>query len=177
MIAGIVRDPVRHFIRHSTGESSMHEYIATVAWQRDGQSFSDNRYSRVHEWRFDGGAVVRGSSAPASVPVPMSDPAAVDPEEAVVAAASSCHMLFFLAFAAKHGYTVDSYVDAAVGVMERRADGRTAITRITLRPRIVFSGDHRPGTDDIARLHHESHEHCYVANSLNGEIVVDTPED
>jgi len=155
----------------------MQTYEATIAWERGEQAFTDNRYSRAHDWRFDGGAVVRGSSAPQSVPVPMSDPAAVDPEEAVVAAASSCHMLFFLAFAAKQRFVVDSYVDHAVATMDRRADGRTAIVRIVLRPRVAFSGDLRPTAEELAALHHDAHEHCYIANSLNGEIVVEPPQD
>jgi organic hydroperoxide reductase OsmC/OhrA len=151
----------------------MHQYEATVAWQRGDQNFKDNRYSRAHEWRFDGGARVPASSAPASVPVPMSDPAGVDPEEAVVAALSSCHMLFFLAYAAKRGFTVDSYVDAAFAVMDRNADGKMALTRITLRPRIVFSGERMPGAEDIAALHHASHEQCYIANSLKADVVIE----
>ena len=150
----------------------MSEHTATVEWSRGDQAFGDNRYSRAHEWRFDGGAVVRGSSAPSSVPIPMSDPAAVDPEEALVAAASSCHMLFFLAYAAKAGFVVDRYQDAAFGIMGTDERGRTSITRITLRPRIDWSGD-APSAEVLADLHHRSHEHCYVANSLRGEVVVE----
>lgn len=150
----------------------MSEHTATIVWKRDGQDFASNRYSRRHDWHFDGGAVVAGSSAPSSVPVPMSDPAAVDPEEALVAALSSCHMLFFLALAAKAGFTVDRYEDSAAGTLGKRADGRTGITFVELRPEISFSGDKRPGADDIARLHHEAHERCFIANSVNFEIVV-----
>lgn len=150
----------------------MSEYTATIDWSRGEQPFSDNRYSRAHDWRFDGGAVVRGSSAPSSVPTPMSDPAAVDPEEALVAAASSCHMLFFLAYAAKAGFVVDRYRDDAVGLMGPDERGRTAITRITLRPRINWAGD-APSAEVLADLHHRSHEHCYVANSLRGEVIVE----
>lgn len=152
----------------------MHKYEATVAWQRNGQQFTDNRYSRAHEWRFDGGARVLGSPSPQSVPVPMSDPAGVDPEEALIAAASSCHMLFFLAFAAKRGFIVDSYIDEAFGVMEKTGGNKYAITRITLRPKIIFSGEHQPSAEETAKLHHDSHEQCYVANSLKSEIVVES---
>jgi organic hydroperoxide reductase OsmC/OhrA len=151
----------------------MHKYEATVAWERNGQQFADNRYSRAHEWRFDGGARVLGSPSPQSVPPPMSDPAGVDPEEALIAAASSCHMLFFLAYAAKHGFVVDSYVDEAFGVMEKNGENKYAITRITLRPKIAFSGEHRPTAEDIAKIHHDSHEQCYVANSLKSEIIIE----
>ena len=143
-----------------------------MEWSRGEQPFTDNRYSRAHDWRFDGGAVVRGSSAPSSVPVPMSDPAAVDPEEALVAAASSCHMLFFLAFAARAGFVVDRYQDAAFGVMCTDERGKPAITRITLRPRIDWAGA-APSAEGLADLHHRSHAHCYVANSLRGEVVVE----
>ncbi|WP_439633310.1 OsmC family protein [Glycocaulis sp.] len=150
----------------------MSEHTATIVWTRDGQDFASNRYSRRHNWHFDGGAVVAGSSAPSSVPEPMSDPAAVDPEEAIVAALSSCHMLFFLALAAKAGFTVDHYEDKAIGTLGKRADGRMGMTGVELRPEIAFSGDKRPGADDIARLHHEAHERCFIANSVNFDVVV-----
>jgi len=154
---------------------SMHQYEATVAWTRGEQVFSDNRYRRAHEWRFDGGARVPGSSSPLSVPLPMSDAAAVDPEEALVAAASSCHMLFFLDFARRRGFIIDDYIDRAVGTMEKNAEGRTAITRIVLRPTIAFSGARLPTAEELQALHHDAHEHCYIANSLNAEIVVEQP--
>lgn len=155
----------------------MSEYVATIDWARGDQPFLDNRYSRAHDWRFDGGAVVRGSSAPGSVPVPMSDPTAVDPEEAVVAAASSCHMLFFLAYAAKAGFVVDRYRDEAVAVMGRDERGKVAITAITLRPAVTFSGEARPDAAALADLHHRAHDHCYVANSLRGTVTVEPRQD
>lgn len=150
----------------------MTRYLAEIAWRRNGGVFTDHRYSRAHTWSFDGGAVVPGSSSPHSVRVPMSDPSAVDPEEALVAAASSCHMLYFLSFAARAGLLIDSYEDAAVGVMEEVGGGRKGITVIHLRPRVKLSGQRRP-TDEMMRgLHHEAHESCYIANSLKAEIVV-----
>lgn len=112
----------------------MSEYRAEVMWQRGEQDFLDNRYSRRHVWRFDGGTELVASSSPQVVPEPFSDALAVDPEEAFVASLSSCHMLWFLHLAAKAGYCVDSYRDEAVGVMEKNAAGRVAITRVTLRP-------------------------------------------
>ena len=151
----------------------MSEHIATVEWSRGDQPFTDNRYSRAHDWRFDGGAVVRGSSAPSSVPEPMSDAAAVDPEEALVAAVSSCHMLFFLAFAGKGGFTVDSYRDEAVGILGRDERGKTSITTITLRPAVVFSGESRPDAAATDALHHRAHEACYIANSVRAEVTVE----
>jgi organic hydroperoxide reductase OsmC/OhrA len=151
----------------------MSEHLATVEWSRDGQAFSDNRYSRAHDWRFDGGAVVRGSSAPTSVPAPMSDPAAVDPEEALVAAVSSCHMLFFLGYAAKQGLIVDRYRDDAVGVLGRDGRGRMSITAVTLRPEVVFSGEVVPDAAALDDLHHRAHEACYIANSIRAAVSVE----
>lgn len=151
----------------------MHKYEVTVAWQRGGQAFTDNRYSRAHEWIFDGGVRVPASSSPSIVPLPMSDASRVDPEEALVAAASSCHMLFFLSFAARRGFVIDAYEDQAYGVMGRNADGRHAMTRIVLRPKIAFSGERRPTADELNAMHHESHEECFIANSLSTDIVVE----
>jgi organic hydroperoxide reductase OsmC/OhrA len=148
------------------------QFEATIEWQRQGQDFLGQRYSRAHQWRFDGGLALPASSSPLSVPLPMSDPAAIDPEEALVAAASSCHMLFFLSLAAKRGHTVDSYRDHAQGVLEKDEAGKMAMTRITLRPEIVFAGTAWPGQEELAQIHHEAHEKCYVANSLKTEIVV-----
>jgi len=150
----------------------MKQFTATVTWQRGEQAFSDNRYSRAHDWTFDGGLRVPASSSPLSVALPMSDASAVDPEEALVAAASSCHMLFFLSFAATRGFVVDDYRDDAVGIMDRNADGRMAMTRITLRPAIAFSGT-APDAAQLEALHHSAHEHCYIANSIKAEIVIE----
>lgn len=151
----------------------MHTYEAVVTWDRGGQNFLDNRYSRGHMWRFDGGAEVPASSSPLIVPVPMSVAANVDPEEAFVAAVSSCHMLFFLSIAAKGGFVIDRYDDRASGVMEKNAEGRIAMTRIALRPCIAFGGERRPTTEEIARMHHESHEKCFIANSIKTEVIVE----
>ncbi|UGQ46861.1 OsmC family protein [Massilia endophytica] len=151
------------------------QFEAKLEWQRKGQPFLDQKYSRAHEWIFDGGARVQASSSPLSVPLPMSNAENVDPEEALVAAASSCHMLFFLSIAAKRGHTVESYSDHAVGLLEKDASGRMSMTSITLRPNIVFAGTAWPGEEEIAAIHHESHEKCYIANSLKAEITVEAP--
>ncbi len=150
----------------------MKEFEARVAWQRAGQAFLDGRYSRAHDWEFDGGLRLRASSSPLSVPLPMSDAAAVDPEEALVAAASSCHMLFFLSLAASQGFTVDSYEDRAVGVLGADEDGRVAMSRIELRPAIVFAGERQPSSTQLDALHHAAHERCYIANSLKTAVSV-----
>jgi organic hydroperoxide reductase OsmC/OhrA len=151
----------------------MHRYEARISWKRNGAKFSDNRYSRGHEWSFDGGITVAASSSPSVVKLPFSVAAAVDPEEALVAAASSCHMLTFLFIAAKQGFVVESYVDNAFGVMEKNAVGKLAITRITLRPEIEFAQDKRPSVEELASLHHSAHEECFIANSIKSEIVVE----
>ena len=150
----------------------MHQFFATVAWQRDGQDFAGQRYSRGHEWQFDGGLTVAASSSPLSVPLPMSVAANIDPEEALVAATSSCHMLFFLSLAAQRGYVIDDYRDAAVGDLGKNAAGRLAMTRIVLRPRIAFAGT-PPSPEALAALHHDAHERCYIANSLTADVVVE----
>jgi organic hydroperoxide reductase OsmC/OhrA len=154
--------------------SGAHQYSATVVWQRQAdQKFSDNRYSRAHQWRFDGGAVVAASSSPLVVPLPYSAPANVDPEEAFVATLSSCHMLFFLSYAARRGFVVEHYEDQALGVMGRNAQGKEAMLKVSLRPRIRFGGDKLPDAAEIAALHHRSHEDCYIANSVRTEVVVE----
>ena len=153
----------------------MHEYTAQVHWQRQGAAFTDKRYSRGHNWRFDGGITVPGSSSPLSVRVPYSVTEAVDPEEAFVAAISSCHMLWFLDIAARAGWVVDDYLDDAVGVMTANAQGKQWISLVTLRPRIRFAGASPPDASEVARLHHVAHEECYIANSVRSEVRVDLP--
>ena len=150
----------------------MTEFVATIAWERGSQPFADNRYSRAHEWRFDGGLTVPGSSSPHSVPLPMSDPGAVDPEEALVAALSSCHMLFFLSIAAQRGFIVDSYRDHAVGTMDKDTDGKMSMTRITLAPHIAFGGERTPSPAELDEIHHRAHEKCYIANSIKAEVII-----
>jgi organic hydroperoxide reductase OsmC/OhrA len=149
----------------------MSKFTARVVWVRDGQAFVDNRYSRAHRWEFDGGLAVPASSSPLSVREPMSDPSAVDPEEALVAAASSCHMLFFLAIAAQRGFVVERYDDNAIGLMEKNAEGKTALTRITLAPAIAFEGK-APTAEELASMHHTAHDKCYIANSIKAEVVI-----
>ena len=148
----------------------MAEHSASVHWQRNAQPFIDNRYGRRHEWRFDGGASVSASSSPHVVPVPMSDASGVDPEEAFVASLSSCHMLWFLGLAAQAGWVVDDYRDDALGVMARNAEGRMAMTVVTLRPAVSFGGSKQPDAPELQRLHHAAHEACFIANSVKTEV-------
>lgn len=151
----------------------MHKYEAEISWKRDGARFTDNRYSRGHEWSFDGGVKIMASSSPSVMPVPYSVVEAVDPEEALVASAASCHMLWFLSITAKRGYVVESYVDKAIGIMEKNSEGKMAITRITLRPKVEFSVDRAPSAAELQSLHHLAHAECFIANSLKSEIVVE----
>jgi organic hydroperoxide reductase OsmC/OhrA len=152
----------------------MHRYVASIAWERGDAVFTDNKYSRAHEWSFDGGITVPGSSSPSVVKLPYSNEHAIDPEEALVAAAASCHLLSFLYVAAKRGFVVDRYADEAFGVMAKNERGKLAITKITLRPEIAFSGEKVPSASEIAELHHQAHEECYIASSLRTEVVVES---
>ena len=152
----------------------MSTYTATIRWSRDGaEGFAKGQYSRAHEWAFDGGAVVSAGPSPHVVPDPWGNPAGVDPEEAFVASLSSCHMLFLLDFARRAGFVVDSYEDQAEGVMEKNGEGRIAITRVTLRPRIAWGGDTQPDAAAIAELHHKAHEACFIANSVTTKVTVE----
>jgi organic hydroperoxide reductase OsmC/OhrA len=152
-----------------------HEYRATVSWTRGDAKFSDNRYSRAHVWRFDGGIEVPASSSPLSVRLPFSVAEAVDPEEAFVASVSSCHMLTFLFLAAGDGFVVDRYEDEAVGAMTKNAKGKLHVSKVTLRPAIAFSGDKQPSAAEVVALHHHAHEECYIANSILSEVVIEAP--
>ena len=149
----------------------MSSYTAQVHWQRQAaEPFTDNRYSRRHMLRFDGGVEVPGSSSPQVVPLPLSDAQAVDPEEMFVAALASCHMLWFLSLAAQKGFVVDRYSDEAQGLMARNAQGRMAMTVVTLRPQVQWLGTPQPDAAALAALHHAAHEACYIANSVLTEV-------
>ena len=151
----------------------MSTYTATVRWSRTGEGdFAKGRYSRAHEWAFDGGAVVPASASPDNVPPGTADAAGVDPEEAFVASLSSCHMLFFLDFARRAGFAVDAYVDEAEGVLEKRADGKMWMSRVSLRPRVTWGGD-PPDAAALADLHHKAHEACFIANSVTTKVTVE----
>ncbi len=159
---------------HGSEDHGSGGYEATVRWRlQEGERFTDRRYGRGHEWAFDGGAIVRASASPHVVRVPLSDPAGVDPEEALIAALASCHMLFFLNFAARAGFVVASYEDRAQGVMGKREDGREWMSAVTLRPAVVFAGEKRPTEAELAALHHRAHEACYIANSVRTEVRVE----
>jgi organic hydroperoxide reductase OsmC/OhrA len=148
------------------------EHKATIRWAHTSGDFLKGRYSREHTWTFDGGLTVPASPSPSSVPKPYSNEAHVDPEEAFVAALSSCHMLTFLFLAMKAGFEVGSYEDEAVGMMTKNEKGIPWVSSVALRPRIVYAGERRPSAEDESRLHHGAHEQCFIANSVKTEVTV-----
>ncbi len=150
----------------------MSTYTARITWKSDSpDTFTKNRYTRGHEWSFDGGVTVPASSSPHVVRLPFSVEAAVDPEEALVASAASCHMLTFLWLAAKAGFNIASYEDNAVGEMAAMDDGRQWVATITLDPQIEWIGD-VPTSEQLAELHHNAHDQCFIANSIKSEIII-----
>ena len=153
----------------------MTTHVATIHWQRNGDPFEAGQYSRGHRWEFDGGAVVEASASPAVVPLPQSVAENVDPEEAFVAALSSCHMLFFLSIAAKRRFVVDKYIDKACGMMTTDERGYMSITSVILEPKITFSGNRRPTGEQVDKMHQRSHEMCFLANSVRTEIEIRVP--
>jgi organic hydroperoxide reductase OsmC/OhrA len=148
----------------------MTTFSAQVAWERGEGSFTDGRYSRGHSWTFDGGLTIPASASPHNVPLPYAVAENVDPEEAYIAALSSCHMLFFLWIASKKRMGIESYVDDAIGYMET-VDGKTLVSRVELKPRVVYSGD-APTREAEEEMHHQAHELCFLANSVKTAIEV-----
>jgi organic hydroperoxide reductase OsmC/OhrA len=151
----------------------MSQHHATVEWQRHQAKFVDNRYSREHLWKFDGGAEIAASSSPQVVPVPYSNAEFVDPEEAFIASLSSCHMLWFLSIAAKHKFVVESYTDRAVGVMSKNEESKLAITSIHLYPQVIFGEDRLPTQEQIEAMHEEAHHSCFLASSVKAAVIIE----
>ena len=150
----------------------MSEHKAVIRWKRTGADFLKGKYSREHTWTFDGGTTVPASSSPSVVPPPFSNPANIDPEEAFVAALSSCHMLWYLDLARRQGFQVDSYDDDAVGLMAKNEQGALWISSVTLHPTITYSAGKRPLPADEEKLHHEAHAQCFIANSVRTLVTV-----
>ena len=149
-----------------------HEYKAKIDWKLNGANFLKGQFSREHTWTFDGGITVAASASPAVVPAPWSKPANVDPEEAFVASIASCHMLTFVWFASRGGFTLTSYTDEAVGVMTKNERGAMWVSTVTLNPQLVWSGERVPTAEEIAALHHKAHEECFIANSVKTDVRV-----
>jgi len=150
----------------------MSEHHAQIRWRRQTESFAYDDYDRTHDWEFGGGLRIQASSAPeyrgrAELP---------NPEEALVTALSSCHMLTFLAIASRKRFVVDSYEDDAVGTMAKNEDGKIAITHAVLRPRVVFGGERRPDAEELSRMHESAHRNCFIANSVRTEVAVEPRE-
>jgi organic hydroperoxide reductase OsmC/OhrA len=146
----------------------MSEHRATIVWKRETPDFTYQSYNRDHDWRFDGGATVRASAAPAY----LGSESCIDPEEAFVASLSSCHMLTFLAIAAKKRFVVDDYQDQAVGVLDKDSAGHQAIVRVILHPQVKFSGEKIPSPEELRQLHEQAHHACFIANSVKTEVSV-----
>jgi len=144
----------------------MSEHHASLSWRRTSADLRYETYNRAHEWRFKGGNTVKAS---ATVQY-RGDAERVDPEEAFVASLSSCHMLTFLAIAARKKLSVDAYEDEAVGYMEKNAQGKLAITRVVLRPKITFSEGVAVGRADLDAMHHAAHTECFIANSVTTDV-------
>lgn len=152
----------------------MTEFNALISWSRgESEGFIDNQFCRGHTWAFDGGVEVSASSSPHVVPLPYSVQENVDPEEAFIAALSSCHMLTFLAIAAKKKFVIDTYQDSAIGVLEQNRAGRSSVTRVTLRPKITFSGPKQPTAQQLDKMHHLAHLNCFIANSVTTQITIE----
>jgi organic hydroperoxide reductase OsmC/OhrA len=149
----------------------MSEHKASIRWQQSGGEFPKGRYSREHTWIFDGGLTVPASSSPAAVPVPMSNPAHIDPEEAFVASLSSCHMLTYLFLCYREKFVVASYEDDAVGVMTKNERGVPWVSTVYLNPRVVYEGA-APSHDDEVRLHHAADEQCFISQSVKTDVQV-----
>lgn len=150
-----------------------HQHTAVIRWQRNGPDFLKGKFSREHTWTFDGGLTVPASPAPSVVPSPWSNAAHVDPEEAFVASIASCHMLTFLWLASRQGFVADSYEDNAAGEMTKNERGLLWVSKVILRPRIVWSGEKQPAATDLEQLHHHAHEQCFIANSVRTDILVE----
>lgn len=152
----------------------MSTYFAQVNWVKQAnENYLDNKYSRGHTWSFDGGATVPASSSPHVVPLPYSVEANVDPEEAFIASISSCHMLFFLSIAAKNKLIIESYEDKAEGIMSKDSQGNISITKVTLKPRVIFAAQAQPAYELLEKMHHQAHQQCFIANSVKAEIVTE----
>jgi len=150
----------------------MSEHKAFISWTHSRGDFLKGTYSREHTWTFDGGLVVPASSSPSAVPIPYSNPANVDPEEAFVASISSCHMLTFLYLASKSKFEVIAYEDQAAGVLTKNEKGHSWVSSVVLTPRITYRGERVPSAEELRQLHHEAHDQCFIANSVKTEITV-----
>ncbi len=146
---------------------------AKIVWnKKSNESFTNGKYSRAHKWYFDEGTEIIASSSPKVVPIPMSDKSAVDPEEALIASLSSCHMLFFLSIASLKKYNVELYEDNVEGIMGKNENGKIAMLEISLKPKTVFIGTNIPSSNQILKMHQLAHNQCYISNTINSKINI-----
>ena len=151
----------------------MSQHSATIEWQRSTGDFAYSTYDRSHRIRFDDGIAVAGNAASANIPPTAPRGHGVDPEQAFVASLASCHMLWFLHLACQAHFFVDRYTDRAVGVLEKNRDGKMAMTRVTLRPAVVFGGGEKPSAAQLYELHEKAHAECFIANSVLTEVTIE----
>jgi organic hydroperoxide reductase OsmC/OhrA len=144
------------------------EHSITVSWERGGHPFDYESYPRDHTWELEDGAAIRASAAPDY----RGNAAQINPEQALVAALSSCHMLTFLALAARKRWGVERYRDRAVGSLEKNDEGRLAVTRVVLHPQIAFA-EPVPPEDEVAKLHAGAHRGCFIANSVRTHVEIE----
>lgn len=147
----------------------MSEHKIRVTWNRTSDDFAYESYDRRHVIRFDGGQTLENSAAPDY----LGEAQHANPEELLAASLSSCHMLTFLAVAAKSKIKVKHYEDEATAVLEKNADGKIAVTRVYLRPKIQFDGENQPTPEKIRDLHDKAHKNCMIANSVKCEVIVE----
>ena len=145
------------------------EHRANISWKRTSPDFSYEKYTRDHSWAFDGGVTVEASASPSY----RGNPKLVDPQEAWRAALSSCHMLTFLAIAARKQLKVEAYDDEAIGHLEKNSQGQLAVTPVVLRPKVRFEGATAPSAAELAALHDKAHHECFIANSVLTEVTVE----
>lgn len=155
----------------------MHNYQATIQWHRNQQKFTDLKYSRSHSWHFDGGLSIAASSSAHIVPLPYSVAENIDPEEAYIAALSSCHMLFFLSIAAKQGYVIDYYSDSATGLLQQTEEKTMAITQVILAPKVVVAESQIMPVQKQMPIHEQAHKQCFIANSVKTTITINPIQD
>ncbi len=149
------------------------EISTSIIWHKGKEEiFLDGQYKRTHQWIMKGGMILNASASPEIVPIPMSDPALIDPEEAFLSSVSSCHMLFFLSIAARKKLVIDSYQDTPIAIMGKNENGKMAVQSITLQPKVVFGEGKAPNEKTLNRIHQIAHANCFLANSINTKITI-----
>jgi organic hydroperoxide reductase OsmC/OhrA len=150
----------------------MSEHAIQVRWCRSPHATSPGTYCRDHVAEYSDVTRIHVSAAADF----LGTAALADPEQLLANALASCHLLYFLALCEGSGYTVESYEDHAIAVVEKLPEGGMGVTRITLRPRAVFSGDKQPSATALHRLHERAHKGCFIANSIKSTVEIDLGE-